>query len=241
MGTRSEKEREIPLAAILDDQEFQSRALPGDVAAVANSIKRVGQISAVIVRPAPGKKSKFQVVAGFTRIQAMRKLGCTHVRARVLHNLPDDEARRLSLQENIARKNLTLWDRAITAARYRREGLTNAQIADAFGGVAIRTVQRYIACSRAPEEYRAALESDKVTLNQVYEAIRSETPVSELTGTDAKSVRYLRNLARKREDKKDISIQRRRTGEIFINIRFDPNRHDLGQLLNEVMKRIKET
>lgn len=239
MGTRRETEREIPTDAIVENSEFQTRASPGDAGKLARNIDLLGQLSAVIVRPMD--KNKYQMIAGQTRLLAMRQLGRTHIRARVLYDLTDAEARRISLAENIARKNLSTWDLAVTAARYREQGLTNAEIADAFGGVAIRTVQRYIAVSRAPEEYRAALESDKVSLNQVYEAIRTKTPLSELTGKQGKSVRYLRNLSRKRQDKDNITIQRRRTGEIIINMRFDPARDDLTQLLAAVKERLRET
>ena len=236
MGARHASELEIAISAIRQDSEFQSRAAPAAVDKVMRSIQRLDQLSAVLVRPVG--QDEFQMLAGFTRLMAMRKLGRTHVRARILYDLSDSEARRISLAENLARNNLTPWDQVFTAARYRSQGLSNAEIADAFGGVAIRTIQRYLRVAEAPEEFRAALAREEVTVNQVYEAIKHGIPLSELTGRKGRSVRYLRGLSRKREASGGIKIQRRRSGEIIITIRYDPATADLTQLLAEVQKKL---
>jgi ParB/RepB/Spo0J family partition protein len=236
MAKKRDEDREIALAALTADREFQCRAMPSDVDKLAASIARDGQLSAVLVRPVGG--NRFQLIAGFTRVRALRKLGRTHVRARILHDLSDAEARRISLAENLERQDLTAWDQVFTAARYRQQGLSNAEIAGAFGGVAIRTIQRYLRVAEAPEEFRHALARDEVTVNQVYEAIKRGVSLSELTGR-GRSVRYLRGLSRKREAKSGVRIQRRKGGEIIINARFEPDSMDFDSLLKEIREKVE--
>jgi ParB family transcriptional regulator, chromosome partitioning protein len=238
MAEKRDEDRELPIAALTDDDEFQCRATLSNVDKLAASIKRDGQLEAVLVRPVG--VHKFQLIAGFTRVTALRKLGHTNVRARILYNLSDAEARRISLATNLEREDLTAWDQVSTVARYRSQGLSNAEIAAAFGGVAIRTIQRYLRVAEAPEEYKAALAREDVTLNQVYEAVTHEVPLSAIVGRKGRSVRFLRELSRKRAPKGDIRIQRRRSGEIIINIRYDPEKADLTQLLNGVKERLSE-
>jgi ParB family chromosome partitioning protein len=235
MAKKPEEDREIPLSALTEDNEFQCRATVSNVDGMAASIARDGQIDCVIVRPVAG--NRFQLIAGFTRVAALRKLGRTYVRATIRRGLSDAEARRVSLASNLERNNLTTWDQVFTAARYRRQGLSNAEIAAAFGGLAIRTIQRYLRVAEAPDDFRRALERDEITVQQAYEAIKRGVALSQGRG---RSVRYLRSLSRKREPKGDIRIQRRRSGEIIINIRYEPGKADLTQLLAQVKERISE-
>jgi hypothetical protein len=84
----------VPLSSLVDDDTFRLRD-EGDVAALAASIGRLGQLAPVELRPmpaAPAGGPRFQVVAGFRRIAALRLLFRERVLARVHRTLDDDDA-----------------------------------------------------------------------------------------------------------------------------------------------------
>ncbi|WP_041453962.1 ParB N-terminal domain-containing protein [Anaeromyxobacter dehalogenans] len=89
----------VPLSALALDATFRVRE-EGDVSALAASIGRLGQLVPVELRPLPGAGTdgpRFQVVAGFRRIAALRMLMRGRVLARLHATLDDDDAWGLAL------------------------------------------------------------------------------------------------------------------------------------------------
>src|SRR5512138_2512397 len=86
--------RFVPLSELSDDATFRLRD-EGDVAPLAASIGRLGQLVPVEVRPLPGASAEgpsLQLVAGFRRVAALRMLARDRVLARVHDTLDDDDA-----------------------------------------------------------------------------------------------------------------------------------------------------
>jgi hypothetical protein len=93
----------VPLEEIAADATFRLRE-PGDVAELAVSIGRLGQLVPVDLRPLPpgspeGEGKRWQVVAGFRRMEALRLLQRERVLARVHRSLGDPDAWALALSE----------------------------------------------------------------------------------------------------------------------------------------------
>ncbi|ACL67035.1 ParB domain protein nuclease [Anaeromyxobacter dehalogenans 2CP-1] len=89
----------VPLSALALDATFRVRE-EADVSALAASIGRLGQLVPVELRPLPGAGTegpRFQVVAGFRRIAALRMLMRGRVLARLHTTLDDDDAWGLAL------------------------------------------------------------------------------------------------------------------------------------------------
>ncbi|ACG74847.1 ParB domain protein nuclease [Anaeromyxobacter sp. K] len=89
----------VPLSALALDATFRVRE-EADVSALAASIGRLGQLVPVELRPLPGAGTdgpRFQVVAGFRRIAALRMLMRGRVLARLHATLDDDDAWGLAL------------------------------------------------------------------------------------------------------------------------------------------------
>ncbi|BDG02444.1 ParB N-terminal domain-containing protein [Anaeromyxobacter oryzae] len=89
----------VPLSAVADDVTFRLRE-EEDVSALAASIGRLGQLAPVELRLVPGAPAeapRYQVVAGFRRIAALRMLMRERVLARVHRALDDDDAWGLAL------------------------------------------------------------------------------------------------------------------------------------------------
>lgn len=91
----------VPFAAIADDVTFRLRE-EGDVSALAASIGRLGQLAPVELRALPWagpEAPRYQVVAGFRRLAALRMLFRERVLARIHEHLDDDDAWALALGE----------------------------------------------------------------------------------------------------------------------------------------------
>lgn len=84
----------LPLADVSEDQTFRLRE-EGDVADLATSIGRLGQLAPVELRLRPGAapgEPRWQVVAGFRRLAALRLLQRDRMLARLHGELPDEDA-----------------------------------------------------------------------------------------------------------------------------------------------------
>lgn len=84
----------VALSELADDPSFRLRE-EGDVSALAASIGRLGQLVPIELRLLPGAPEggpRYQVVAGFRRLAALRMLVRESVLARVHGELPDEDA-----------------------------------------------------------------------------------------------------------------------------------------------------
>lgn len=89
----------VELSAIDDDATFRLRE-EGDVSALASSLGRLGQLVPVELRPLPGADGsppRYQVVAGFRRVAALRLLRRGRALARVHAAFTDEDAWGLAL------------------------------------------------------------------------------------------------------------------------------------------------
>jgi ParB-like chromosome segregation protein Spo0J len=114
----------VPLSAIADDATFRLRD-PGDVSGLAASIGRLGHLVPVELRPLPGAPTgerRFQVVAGFRRLAALRLLARDRVLARVHAALDDEDAWGIALAqallgEPLQARELEILRQRLAAAR----------------------------------------------------------------------------------------------------------------------------
>jgi ParB-like chromosome segregation protein Spo0J len=116
----------VPLAAVSADATFRLRA-EGDVAALAGSIARLGQLSPVELRTLPGAVeaggARYQVVAGFRRLAAVRLLARGRVLARVHVRLDDDDAWSLSLADALLGEPLSVIELGSLGERLAAAGV----------------------------------------------------------------------------------------------------------------------
>ncbi len=101
------------------------------VATIAGSMAELGLQSPVLLRPwrAAGAEGSdawgredaglFALVAGAHRLEAARRLGWAHIEALIVEGTPD-EVRLIEIDENLARAELTVLDRARFLATRKR-------------------------------------------------------------------------------------------------------------------------
>lgn len=117
----------VSLDEVALDERFRLRP-DGDVAGLASSLGRLGQLVPVELRPLPDAAEgspRWQVVAGFRRLAALRLLFRDRVLARLHQELPDQEAWALAIAQAVLAEPFTVAD--LEALRGRLEGEGVAQ------------------------------------------------------------------------------------------------------------------
>lgn len=109
---------EIPLAEITPSpmnprKSFDARAL----SELADSIKAVGVLEPIIVRPVTGAKAEYEIVAGERRFRAAAEAGLATIPV-IVKEISDEQAYDLMLIENLQRKDLSEREEAQGFALY---------------------------------------------------------------------------------------------------------------------------
>jgi ParB-like chromosome segregation protein Spo0J len=128
----------VPLDAIADDATFRLRE-EGEVSALAASLGRLGQLAPVELRPLPGATPggpRYQLVAGFRRVEALRCLLRERVLARVHAELSDEDAWSIALCEALLHEPLDAT--ALEALRPRLTGLPAGWAEELLDEAAVR-------------------------------------------------------------------------------------------------------
>lgn len=100
---------------------------------LAASIRSVGLIQPVLLRPSAVDPGRFELVAGERRWRAARIAGLSSIPA-LVHDLDDGQAAQWALVENLQRQDLNPIERAEAIAALVQEfGLTQLQVAERIG------------------------------------------------------------------------------------------------------------
>jgi ParB family chromosome partitioning protein len=130
---------------------------------LARSIQARGIIQPILVRPAP---HGYSIIAGERRWRAAQRAGLLKVPV-VVRDIPENAAQQqleLALIENIQRENLNAVEESLGYQRLADEfGLTQEQIAAAVGKDR-STVANLLRLLRLPQEIRAELSSERLTV-----------------------------------------------------------------------------
>ena len=125
------EERLIPLDALDEDDTFQLLP-PGDVGRLAMDLARLGQAFPVDVRRREGT-DRFQLVAGFRRVAALRFLQRPSVLARIHASLSDEDALLVALAGVLHGTAPTPEELVVIEGRLEQEGRLSAAARDMLG------------------------------------------------------------------------------------------------------------
>ena len=115
----------VSLADVAGDETFRLRD-SGDVSVLATSIGRLGQLAPVELRLLPGAapgSPRWQVLAGFRRLEALRLLQRDRVLARLHGALPDEDAWALAAVHALLAEPLGALDLEAVRERLRAAGV----------------------------------------------------------------------------------------------------------------------
>ena len=119
---------------------------------LADSIKQVGLIEPIIVRPS--NEGVYEVVVGERRYRAAQQAGLDTVPV-IIHDYTDDEVMELNLIENIQREDLSAVEKAKLCKRMKDSFPTKYPVWEAVAerlGVDFETVKKWIRILGLPDE-----------------------------------------------------------------------------------------
>lgn len=145
----------------LEDTRFRFRVTlrVGDL---VESIQNHGQQVPVILRRNPDRPG-LQVVSGFRRIAAIRRIGWTTVNALVLENLSDEQAWKVSVLENEARKTYSDLDRGYAILAWQAMGMSLQEVAESVFHLSRKQASRLKSLVSLPAVLQEAIGADGFT------------------------------------------------------------------------------
>ncbi len=149
---------------LIDRNPYQTRGKHDHDEAALNelaaSIKAVGVIQPIIVRPTSG--GRFQLMAGERRWMASKRAGKKMIPA-VVRQASDEQAMEITIIENLQREDLNPMEQARAYERLSREfGLTQEQIAQRTGRDR-PSVANFLRLLKLPAEVQQAIEEGSIT------------------------------------------------------------------------------
>lgn len=150
----------IPVAEIRPGDNHRTQFDPDELDQLAASIREVGQIEPIVVRP---DGDGFQLVAGERRWRAHQRMGKVDIKAIIRTTLTADEIENIMLAENTGRVDLPLMDEARAYDRQRALGKTVDQIAAAAGVARFRVEWRLSLLDELCPEAQQAVAENIVT------------------------------------------------------------------------------
>jgi ParB/RepB/Spo0J family partition protein len=146
---------------------------PEKVRELAESIREVGQLQPVVVRPSNGR---YEMVAGDRRYLAHKLLGLKDIKA-VVKQLDDHETIIVRGIENLQRENLTPSEEALFYLTLKEEGGLSQNDICRRTGKTTNTVSRLLWFAKLPEDVRRAVDRKDVSLNvlEILAEVEDET------------------------------------------------------------------
>lgn len=134
----------------------------GEIEELSQSIKTLGVLQPVLLRPHPQKQGRFELVAGERRFRAAQLAGITEIPANI-KPLSDKQVLEIALVENIQRSNLNPIEEASAYERLMTQlDMSQAEIADRVGKDRA-TVANLLRLLKLPAEVREMIQSGTLT------------------------------------------------------------------------------
>jgi len=135
---------EFPVSEVVVDREVRQRTTVKDLDQLCASIERDGLLHPITIH------EDGRLVAGERRLEAHKRMGLLVIRAQIFEHLKPQDAYRIELQENLARKNLPWQDECRAVLVYHNmkkqvnRGQWTIQATATDLGVSKSAAQRYL-------------------------------------------------------------------------------------------------
>ena len=169
--------RTLPLASIVPNPMQPRRVFTdAELSDLASSIRENGLLQPLVVRPAPGSKDRFELVAGERRFRALRMLEWKDAPV-VVREADDETLLVLALVENLQREALNPIEEAEGyQALSERFGMKTAEVARSVGKDR-STVANLIRLLGLPPSLRKLVEEGSLTQGHARALLAVDDPV----------------------------------------------------------------
>jgi ParB family chromosome partitioning protein len=218
---------QIPLAQ-LDRNPYQTRTSSLDPVALnelAASIKAVGVVQPIVVRPVAG--GRYQVIAGERRWEASRVAGLSTVPA-IVRPVSNEQAMEMTIIENLQREDLNPMEQARAFERLSRDfGLTQEQMAQRTGKER-SSIANFLRLLKLPPLVQTMVEKNQLSFGhgKVLMALESQEEIERL----ARRINDQSLSVRQTEDAIAHMVQPRPAKPETVRV-VDPNVREAERLL----------
>lgn len=175
---KTEKIEQLPIDDVVADPQVRKSFSNESLAELAVSIKEVGILQPILVRPVDGR---YVIVSGERRWRAAKLAGLATVPARVLNgSLSDTEVLQRQLIENIQRENLRPLEKSEEIDRLIRKLACTAKVAAATLGMSVASVSRSLSLLKLPNEIREQVANGALPASVAYEIAQIGDPAEQL-------------------------------------------------------------
>ena len=135
------------------------------------SIRKHGMISPIVVKRLEG--GRYDLLVGQRRFRAHELLEKPTIQAYVVtEDIDEYEAKKLSLVENAARKDMKHADYVDTVQRFMEKYNSTKTVAEELG-LSVNTVRKYINIGRLPPEIQAAVHRKEYSVENAIKALKA--------------------------------------------------------------------
>lgn len=171
---------------------------PADMDELTASVKEKGVIQPLLVRPDPGRKGGYQIVAGERRWRAAQAAGLHEVPV-VIREMADEDALEVAIIENVQRADLNPVEEANAYSELiERYGHNQAGLARAVGKSRPH-IANTLRLLSLPEDVRALLSDGRLSAGHARALINAPDPsgLAQKVVAEGLTVRQTEDLARK--------------------------------------------
>lgn len=134
----------------------------GNISALVQSIRLLGQITAVTVMPVDDKPGKYLLLDGRCRFAALQELKIPTIAVSVLGKMSDTERRSRALAANMTQRPNNPYEVALECEFLATQGLTHKEIALCVGGKSEGYVSQHRGILKLPNNVQKAIRDGKL-------------------------------------------------------------------------------
>lgn len=172
----------VPIEKIVNNPaQPRQRFVESEVAELAGSIKTLGVLQPVLLRPCKGERAGlYEIVAGERRWRASKLAGLTQVPA-LIQEMDDIQALEVALVENVQRSNLNPVEEAQGYQRLIDEfRLSQKEVAERVGKDRA-SVANYLRLLSLPESVLALLQDGAITMGHAKAILTVREPTAQVS------------------------------------------------------------
>ncbi len=142
---------------------------------LSDSIKHNGIMQPIVVRPAPGKSTAYEIIAGERRWRAAKMAGLTQIPA-IIRQIDDQQALELALIENIQRQDLSPLEEAAGYQRLIDEFSHTQEALASVVGKSRSHIANLLRLLTLPASIKTYLQEDKISMGHARALLNAGNP-----------------------------------------------------------------
>ncbi|MBK8534598.1 MAG: ParB/RepB/Spo0J family partition protein [Candidatus Competibacteraceae bacterium] len=199
-----------------------------DLIRLADSIRALGLIEPIAVRPLPEPEGHFEILAGGRRWRAARLAGLAEV-AVIVHAVDDQTAAAMALVENLQRQDLNPLEAATAMQRLREEFKLSQDQLGRLLGISKSMISRTLGLLSLHKEVQMLLRTNQ--LDAGHARVLLTLAPEEQIGLARQAIAKGWSVRELEQRKADLAIQRESSRPNSLKVPLDPDLRHLESLI----------